>query len=1153
MLMRKKLTFIILCCLPLLAGAQNINFADANVKALCVANWDTDKDGELSLYEAATVKDLGTVFISNSNIKQFQELQYFTGLTSIDHNAFSGCSGLTSITIPESVTSIDYNAFTGCSGLTSITIPESVTSIGWGAFSRCSGLTSITIPNSVTSIGAEVFSRCSGLTSITIPESVTSIGMSAFSGCSGLTSITIPSSVTSIGYSAFSGCSSLTSITIPEGVTSIGESTFEFCSSLTSITIPEGVTSIGGSAFYHCSSLTSITIPASVTSIGESAFSGCSGLTSVTIPEGVTSIGERAFYGCSGLKNMIVRKITPPSIDSYAFDSFNLANTTLYVPAGSTSAYQSANYWKDFFKEIVGFIPFDDDNVKALCLANWDTNGDGLLIETEAETVTDLGEVFLRNTEITSFNELQYFTGLTSIGDGAFYYCIGLTSVTIPNSVTSIGASAFSGCSGLTSVTIPNSVTSIGDGAFSHCIGLTSVTIPNSVTNIGNYAFWECSGLTSVTIPNSVTSIGDNAFWGCSSLTSVTIPNSVTNIGNHAFWECSGLTSVTIPNSVTSIGDGAFMYCPCLTSVTIPNSVTNIGNYAFFACIGLTSVTIPNSVTSIGDYAFLNCIGLTSVTIPNSVTSIGDGAFYECIGLTSVTIPNSVTSIGDGAFYMCRGLTVVLSTIREPYAINTNCWYDVNTNDIPLYVPKGTKELYEATEGWSVFKNIIEKDNGFFVENAIYLNDTVARQGSTMTLSLKMKNTVPIRGFQFDLYLPEGVTVAKNSKGKILGALSADRLPEEDGHTLSLSEQSDGAIRFLCSSQYYDDLFTGNDGEIATLQVNIAEGMAEGDYPVQLKDIKLTESDIEKYYETDLLKSYLTVNSYVIGDVNSDKKVDVSDYTGVANHIHGNTPQNFFVYAADVDEDGIIDVSDYTGIANIIHTGSIYGISGSRATSAGPKRVNTDVSSNDNVIYVEPFAVTPGTQMTISFKMKNTAEIRGFQFDLYLPEGVTVVKSPKGRIQGALSASRLPEDDEHDLTFSEQADGAIRFLCSSQYPETFTGNDGEIATLQVTVAENMADGNYPVLMKNVKLTETDIRNYYVTEKVETTMSVLSTAEVKKGDVNGDTKVDAADVTALVNYILGRGTLANEAAAYVNDDEKIDIADVTALIGIVTEP
>ena len=110
---------------------------------------------------------------------------------------------------------------------------------------------------------------------------------------------------------------------------------------------------------------------------------------------------------------------------------------------------------------------------------------------------------------------------------------------------------------------------------------------------------------------------------------------------------------------------------------------------------------------------------------------------------------------------------------------------------------------------------------------------------------------------------------------------------------------------------------------------------------------------------------------------------------------------------------------------------------------------DTDISQMDNVIYVEKTEALAGSKQTLSFKMKNTASIRSFQFDLYLPNGVSVVKSAKGKIQGALSPNRLPEEDEHQLTFSEQADGAIRFLCSSQYDETFTGSDGEIATLQI--------------------------------------------------------------------------------------------------------
>ena len=196
---------------------------------------------------------------------------------------------------------------------------------------------------------------------------------------------------------------------------------------------------------------------------------------------------------------------------------------------------------------------------------------------------------------------------VTSIGNGAFYFCNGLTSITIGNSVTSIGSSAFSGCSGLTSITIPNSVTSIGNRTFEGCSGLTSITIPNSVTWIGEYAFSRCSGLTSITIPNSVTGIGRYAFFNCSGLTSVTIPNSVTTIGKEAFEGCSGLTSITIPNSVTSIG-----------------------NYTFKGCSGLTSVTIGSGVEYIYSEAFANCGNLTDVyCLATIVPSTYSDAFNE--------------------------------------------------------------------------------------------------------------------------------------------------------------------------------------------------------------------------------------------------------------------------------------------------------------------------------------------------------------------------------------------------------------------------------------------------------------------------------------------------------------------------------------------
>ncbi len=209
------------------------------------------------------------------------------------------------------VTSIGSYAFSDCSSLTSIEIPDSVTSIGNGAFSYCSSLTSIEIPSSITSIGSYAFEDCSSLTSIEIPDSVTSIDNRAFNGCSSLTSIEIPSSITSIGNQAFRDCSSLTSIEIPSSVTSIGDSAFSGCSSLTSIEIPSSITSIGESTFYGCISLVSIEIPNSVTSISSEAFEYCVSLTSIVIPSSVTSIESYAFRGCINLTIYCVAESQP--------------------------------------------------------------------------------------------------------------------------------------------------------------------------------------------------------------------------------------------------------------------------------------------------------------------------------------------------------------------------------------------------------------------------------------------------------------------------------------------------------------------------------------------------------------------------------------------------------------------------------------------------------------------------------------------------------------------------------------------------------------------------------------------------------------------------------------------------------------------------
>jgi len=256
------------------------------------------------------------------------------------------------------VTYINYNSNSYAGN---VVIPEEVTfmnrtrkvtNIGNEAFSGCSSLTSVSIPNSVTSIGYLAFCGCVSLTSVIIPNNVTSINVGTFYFCSSLTSVTIPNGVTNIGNSAFCGCVRLTSVTIPNSVISIGDEAFGVCHSLTSVTIPNSVTSIGGGAFYGCSGLTSMTIPNSVTSIGSGAFSGCTNLTSVAIPNSVTNIGGRAFdgvdlpYVVSLIENPFVICGKASGDRTFSNNTFN--NATLYIPVGTMDKYKATEGWKDF-------------------------------------------------------------------------------------------------------------------------------------------------------------------------------------------------------------------------------------------------------------------------------------------------------------------------------------------------------------------------------------------------------------------------------------------------------------------------------------------------------------------------------------------------------------------------------------------------------------------------------------------------------------------------------------------------------------------------------------------------------------------------------------------------------------------------------------
>ncbi len=334
-----------------------IHFGDPEVKRICVENWDTNGDGELSDKEAAAVTSIGSQFQSQS-IRSFNELQYFTGLRKIGYKAFLGCSSLTSIHIPDGVIQIEEGAFWNCSSLTSIHIPDEVFAFGGYAFCNCSSLTSIHIPDGMIWIETSAFSGCSSLTSVNIPQTVSSIGEGSFAGCRSLTAFEgkyasadhrcLIQDGTLLAFAP----AGLTEYTIPDGVTAIGYGVFQYCYELTSIHIPDEVTAIGNSAFRSCERLTSITIPEGVTAIGNSAFQFCNSLTSITIPDGVTAIESDAFGYCSSLTSVYCKPATPPVLGPSAFFE-TPSSMQIYVPTASVDTYKTAGGWSEYASQIV--------------------------------------------------------------------------------------------------------------------------------------------------------------------------------------------------------------------------------------------------------------------------------------------------------------------------------------------------------------------------------------------------------------------------------------------------------------------------------------------------------------------------------------------------------------------------------------------------------------------------------------------------------------------------------------------------------------------------------------------------------------------------------------------------------------------------------
>ena len=410
---------------------------------------------------------------------------------------------------------------------------------------------------------------------------------------------------------------------------------------------------------WFSSSVTSYTVPSFITEIGDYAFQKHESLRSITFHSGMKKIGNYAFYECLELSSINI-----PYGCQLGKGSFGACEYTSSITLGGGQT------------EIPDYCFFDTDAVRTITLHE----------------------------------------GIETIGAYAFNYS-GITSMTLPSTVKSIGYNSFSYCPNLTSITIDDALEFVGERAFG-MLAITSIDLKN-VKEIGAFAFQSCTSLASVKIDH-VEKLGATAFFGCTSLKNISLPESLTYMDNTVFFNCKGLTALTIPANVNSIGWGLLV-----GTYALPEVIVAEGNEYFTAIDGClydkdvtklyavpcgksdSTLVIPESVVTIGEQS-VRYARVKSVTMGNKVTYIAANAFATNPVLEEVTLSSRLDSIMSQAFLSCSAIKKVTSLNRvPPYG---GVFDEAVYNTATLYVPRGSKEAYQADVNWSKFLNIEEID-----------------------------------------------------------------------------------------------------------------------------------------------------------------------------------------------------------------------------------------------------------------------------------------------------------------------------------------------------------------------------------------------------------------------------------------------------------
>ena len=835
-------------------------------------------------------------------------------------SAYSG-----SITIPESITyneviysvnGVESGAFANCTELLTVTIPASLTSIGTGVFSGSTGLRLIDL-RAATSLGiteadrnGAVFSGVPEATVILFPGEQVPKERGTGEAPKAIEIQTAPPTVITAwdgGYWCheikFDNNEDLNipvdfvadKVTNPRTIPN-DDNAYTICLAY-NLTLPEGVkaysykgvNAVGNLLFTEVSSIEAnkpylVVATTAITNLD--ATNVMMRLTPGTMPN--TGDSDYEFHGTLSK----IDNATAASMGAYILKSdlkwypITFENVDDYIASGQAFLVPKSTNPPAFIqvelkdKEIIKFV---DSEVKRICVENWDTDDDGELSMDEAKAVTDLGTVFKENQLITSFDELQYFTGLTKIANQAFWYSKSLKSVTMPETVTELGYGAFGECSELIQINLPDGIKKIDNQAFVDC-KLTSVNLPTSLEYIG-YACFTNVPITSIYIPASVNYLYYNPFEGCNSLETITVDK-----------------------------DNSVYYSPEGSNAVIKKEQKEL-------VVGCKRSVIPSDVTAINSGAF-SYYDMVTIDIPESVTKIRSKAFLRS-KITNISIPKTVTEIGNSAFYDCKNLKDVTVYWKEPLAIEDHVFS--TQSNATLHVPAGTKALYKAADYWKVFKDIQSIYAGLYGTYSIEDNDeaTLTDGSNLAEKEMVIPQSLIIDDEEYavtaigehafanntvmtQVTIPETITEIGN--GAFAGCTALEVIYCLNQEPVALGSAVAAArTRSAGGEAITSDVFTDVNKETCVLYV-----------PAGSK---------KKYAVADGWKEFKTIKEFggsadKRGDANSDKKINVADIVEIVNFKKGTFSEQFNEANADVNADGIVDDEDIKAIEDYLMNGT---------------------------------------------------------------------------------------------------------------------------------------------------------------------------------------------------------------------------------------